>query len=158
MKNNRGVTLASLSVYIIVSIIVLASLTFLNINFMSKIADLSKKSEKTNEILKVESYIIKDAKSAGRILEFSPHYLRLDNGVEYTIKYRSNEKNSDGQTYETYELYRGDVLVSDGLSNIEFDYGSPSIATEENENTEWIVLNVLDKNLTGGLINIKVGK
>ena len=121
VRTNKGVTLTSLSIYIIVSVIILSSLSFLNINFMSQIADLSAKSEKTNELLKAQTFLISDIKAANGVLEFSDKYLKLDNGIEYFIRYRANEKRGE-QTYDVYELYRGDVLVTDKMANIEFDY------------------------------------
>lgn len=157
VRNNRGVTLTSLSVYIVVSVIVLASLTFLNINFMSQIADLSQKSEKTNELLKVQSYLINDIKSANRVLEFSDKYLRFDNGVEYTVKYRANEKRGE-QTYDVYELYRGDVLVTDEMANIAFEYDYSYNAIKQENDVEWIIIKVLDASLSGGDLFVRVGK
>ena len=104
VRNNKGVTLTSLSVYIVVSIVILASLSFLNINVMSQIADLSKESEKSNEALKVQAALITDIKAANRVLSFSDSELVLDNGVTYYIRYRANEKQGE-QTYSIYELY-----------------------------------------------------
>ena len=76
MKKQNGVTILSLSVYIIVSVVILATLSFLNINFMSRIADLTVKSEKGSEVLKVQAFVIADLISANRVLEFSNKYLR----------------------------------------------------------------------------------
>lgn len=153
MKNNSGVTMLSLSVYIIVSVIVLATLSFLNINFMSQIADLTVKSEKSNEILKAQSFLLSDLKSANRVLEFSDKYLRIDNGIEYTVKYRSNERQEE-QTFDIYELYRNNVLVSDELSNVSFGY-------DNDDNQEIVILKLYytkDNNVYGSDYYVKVGK
>lgn len=157
VRNNKGVTLTSLSIYIVVSVIVLASLAFLNINFMSQIAELSMKSEKTNELLKVQTYLINDIKAANKVLEFSDKYLKFDNGVEYKIKYRANRNEGENQTYDVYELYRGDVLVTEKMANIAFEYDY-KYNEDEQKNEEWIVLKILDEGLSGGDIFIKVGK
>lgn len=157
MRNEKGVTLASLAIYIIVSIVVLASLAFLNVNLISQIASLSRSSEKTNELLRAEAYLIKDIKNANRVLEFSDRYLRLDNDVEYTIRYRSNEKQSD-QTYDVYELYRGDILVTDKMSNIAFDYGITYGLPGQDAKEEWVVVKIYDSDFIGEDIHIKVGK
>ena len=157
VRNNKGVTLASLSVYIIVSIVVLSSLTFLNINYMSQIAELSTKSQLSNELLKAKSYLINDVKSANRVLQYSEKYLKLDNGVEYTVKYRANEKQGE-QTYDVYELYKGNVLITDKMANLSFDYkNSYNEMTKEIE-TEWVIVNMIDANLEGGKMYLKVGK
>lgn len=153
MKKQNGVTVLSLSVYIIVSVVILATLSFLNINFMSRIADLTVKSEKGSEVLKVQAFVIADLKSANRVLEFSNKYLRLDNGTEYLIKYRANEKEEE-QTYNIYELYRNNVLVTDELSNIEFGF-------DNSLGQEVITMKLYytkDDNVYGSDYSIKVGR
>lgn len=162
MFNNRGVTLTSLSIYIVVSVIVFSSLTFLNINFMSQIADLSIKSEKTNEVLKVECFILNDIKSANSILEYSDKYLKFDNGVEYTVKYRANKNtgSGDSQSYDIYELYRNDVLITDKMATISFDRDVKYDAS--NKLVAEIVIMTLyyeqEGNLYGNTQYVKVGK
>ena len=153
VRNNKGVTLTSLSVYIVVSIVILASLSFLNINVMSQIADLSKESEKSNEALKVQAALITDIKAANRVLSFSDSELVLDNGVTYYIRYRANEKQGE-QTYSIYELYRDDVLITDEMTNLSFGFGQKKNGTEQ---TEWVKITMLDSSYSGGDIYVKVG-
>ena len=155
VRNNKGVTLTSLSVYIVVSIIILASLSFLNINVMSQIADLSAESEKSNEVLKAQASLITDIKSANRVLSFSENELVLDNGVTYYIKYRANEKQTGSQTYSVYELYRDDVLITDEMTNLSFGFGQKKDGVEQ---TEWVKITMLDSSFTGGDIYVKVGR
>ena len=155
VRNNKGVTLTSLSVYIVVSIIILASLSFLNINVMSQIADLSAESEKSNEVLKAQASLITDIKSANRVLSFSENELVLDNGVTYYIKYRANEKQTESQTYSVYELYRDDVLITDKMTNLSFGFGQKKDGVEQ---TEWVKITMLDSSFTGGDIYVKVGR
>lgn len=122
MRGQKGVTLTTLTIYIIVSTILLGTLAFININFMSELGELTKQSKITNEMTKFYSFFIEDVKTANKVLEFSENTLRFDNGVQYTIKYRSNEKNENNQTYNIYEVYRGNALITDKLSGIFFDY------------------------------------
>lgn len=122
MRGQKGVTLTTLTIYIIVSTILLGTLAFLNANFMSELGELTKRSKLTNEMTKVYSYFIDDVKSANGILEYSENFIKFNNGVQYTIKYRSNAKVEDGQTYDIYEVYRGNNLITDELSGAFFDY------------------------------------
>lgn len=154
VRNNKGVTLTSLSVYIIVSIVILTSLTFLNVNFMSQIADLSQKSERTNEILKAEASLINDLKAAKRVMNFSETEILLDTGVRYTIKYRANEKQGD-QTFSVYELYRDNVLITGEMANLSFGFGHTKEGTDS---VEWIKVTMLDASYEGGDTYIKVGR
>ena len=156
--NKKGVTLTSLSVYVVVSVIVLASLTFLNINYMSQIADLSKRSEDINEVLKVKSMMISDIKSAREIKQYSKDYLLLDNGVEYRIKYRANEEKETNQTYDIYELYRNDVLITDKMSNLSFEYQQQYDDYLQENVEKWVIINLVDLDYEGGEFFVRVGR
>lgn len=158
VRNKKGVTLTSLSVYVVVSVIVLSSLTFLNINYMSQIADLSKKSDDINELLKVKSMMITDIKSAHEIKQYSRDYLLLDNGVEYRIKYRANEELETNQTYDIYELYRNDVLVTDKMSNLSFEYQQENDNYLEYDVEKWVIINMVDTDFEGGELFVRVGR
>lgn len=155
VRNNKGVTLTSLSVYIVVSIVILASLSFLNINVMSQIADLSQESEKSNEVLKAQASLITDIKAANRVLSFSENELVLDNGVTYYIKYRANEKQTGTQSYSVYELYRDDVLITDEMTNLSFGFGQKKDGVEQ---TEWVKITMMDSSFAGGDIYVRVGR
>lgn len=156
--NKKGVTLTSLSVYVVVSVVVLASLTFLNINYMSQIADLSKRSEDINEVLKVKSMMISDIKSAREIKQYSKDYLLLDNGVEYRIKYRANEEKETNQTYDIYELYRNDVLITDKMSNLSFEYQQQYDDYLQENVEKWVIINLVDLDYEGGEFFVRVGR
>ena len=158
IRNKKGVTLTSLSVYVVVSAIILTSLTFLNINYMSQIADLSQKSSDINEVLKVKSMMIADIKSARQIKEFSRDYLLLDNGVEYRIKYRANEKKDTNQTYDIYELYRNNVLITDKMSNLSFGYEQANDDYLSDNVQKWVIINMVDADYEGGEMYVMVGR
>ena len=122
IKSQKGVTLTTLTIYIIVSTILLGTLAFININFMSELGDLTKQAKLVNEMTKFYSFFVNDVKSAGKVLEYSDSYVRFDNDVQYTVKYRANQKNVANQTYDVYEVYRGDALITDKLSGVFFEY------------------------------------
>ena len=158
VRNKKGVTLSSLSVYVVVSVVVLASLTFLNVNYMSQIAELSKKSENINDLLKVKSMMITDIKAAREIKQFSRDYLLLDNGVEYRIRYRANEAKETNQTYDIYELYRNDILVADKMTNLSFEYEQAYDDYLQSNVERWVIINMVDSDYEGGELYVRVGK
>lgn len=164
MNNKKGVTLASLSIYIIVSIVVLSTLTFININFMSEIAELSAKSEYANETMSAISSLVKDIKSANRVLDYSDKHLVFDNGVKYSIKYRANSKatrNASGeieQTYDVYELSRNDVIVTDKLTDISFGYEEKYDEYLQENFITWVTIKIADANMKQDEIYVRVGK
>ena len=122
MRSEKGVTLATLTIYIIVSTVLLGTLAFINVNYMSELGELTTKSKIINEITKFYSFFVEDVKTASNVLDYSESHIKFDNGVQYSIKYRSNNKNEENQTYNVYEVYRGDVLITDKFSGAFFDY------------------------------------
>lgn len=122
MKGQRGVTLTSLTIYIIVSAILLGTLAFININFMSELGELTNSSKYTNEMTKFYSYFIKDVKTAKRVLSFSDNTIKFDNGIQYEIRYRSNNEADENQTYNIYEIYRNNILITDKFSGVFLNY------------------------------------
>lgn len=121
MKDNKGVTLASLTVYIIVLIISLVVLTFVSANFTSQISDVIDKGKISNEFIKLESFIISDLKSSKNIVEYSDDFVRFDNDIRYSIKYLDTASGKDKQVRQ-YEIYRNGVLISENLLDAKFDY------------------------------------
>lgn len=124
MRGQKGVTLTSLTIYIIVSTILLGTLAFINVNFMSELGELTKKSKYTNEMTKFYSYFIKDIKSSKKVLEYSDNSIKLDNGVKYEIKYRANKQSEEKQEYDVYEVYRDNILITDKLSGVILEYNN----------------------------------
>lgn len=124
MRKQDGVTLTTLTIYIIVATIFLGTLAFININFMSELGELTKRSKVINEMTKFYSFFVEDVKSAGRVLEFSENYIKFDNGVQYSVAYRANEESMNAQGYDVYEIYRGEALITDKISGVFFDYNN----------------------------------
>lgn len=118
MKNKRGVTIASLTIYVVVLTVILVILTFVSGNYTSQISEITNRGRISNEYIKFYSFIISDLKSANTIVEYSEDFVRFDNDVKYTIKYISNRATEKVQ----YEIYRNDVLVTENMLDAFFDY------------------------------------
>lgn len=124
MKNNKGVTLSSLTIYVIVLIVILVVLTFVSANFTSQISDVTARGNISNESLKLYSFLISDLKSANAVVEYADDFVRLDNDVKYSIKYISNRATEKMQ----YEIYRNDVLISENILDANFNYDNTADA------------------------------
>ena len=111
MKNEKGVTLVSLTIYVIVAGIVIVLLSFLNANFFSRIADLTNRTNVTNEYSKFCSAFIRDLKSSDSVLEYNQNELRLSNGVVYEIRKQTTNSNGD----ETYAIYKDSIKVCENI-------------------------------------------
>ncbi|MBO5179705.1 MAG: hypothetical protein J6B87_05110 [Clostridia bacterium] len=111
MKTNKGISLVSLSVYVIVAAIIVGILTFMNANFFSKISDLTDETEIINEHLKFISVFLKDAKNSDKVSEYSATKLKLSDSVNYEIKIIEDESENK------YAIYRNDVKICEGITN-----------------------------------------
>lgn len=122
MKNKKGVTLASLTVYVIVLVIILIAMTFISANYTSQISEVTAKGRISNEYTKFYSFLISDIKSANTVIEYADEYIRLDNDVKYSIKYKyvNDEENQKRQ----YEIYRNDIKISENILDANFDYNN----------------------------------
>lgn len=121
MKNNKGVTLASLTVYIIVLAIVLILLTFISANFTARLAETASRGKVSNECIKLYSFLLDDVKASNQVVEYSDDFVRFDNDVRYSIKYLYTLDSKERQTKQ-YEVYRNNVLIAENLLDVGFDY------------------------------------
>lgn len=112
-SNKKGVTMASLTIYIIVATIVVGILAFLNANFFANISDLTKKSNIVGDYLDFKSSFIKDIKSENNltIVDFNDNMIRLSNNIQY--EFRIIE--SDNQEGDKYAIYRNDVQIAKNI-------------------------------------------
>ena len=110
--NKRGITLASLTIYVVVATIVVGVLSFLNAQFFKNINELNQESQIVSEDLNFKAFLISDIKrsKSAEVSEFNSRLFRLSNDVKYEI--RALEE-SNGQ--KRYAVYRNDVQVAKGI-------------------------------------------
>ena len=112
--NNRGITLASLTIYVVVATIVVGILAFLNAQFFSNITELTNESSIASENLKLKASLVRDLKSRDvNVLEYSNWGFRLSNNVKYEIRY--NEKD------DNYAVFRNNVKICSSIYATEVD-------------------------------------
>lgn len=145
MKSNKGVSLISLSLYVVVATIVVGILTFMNANFFSKVSEASSKTELMNEYAKFISVFLKDVKNSERVIEYTDTKIKFSNNVAYEIKAMKDE-NGD---VEEYAIYRDSVKVCDGIHDsaakippiFDYDYFENTVAVTlsfSNDDYEWL--------------------
>lgn len=113
MKNNKGVTVVSLTIYIVTLVVILLILTFITSNFTSQVEGVVEKGKLTNQYIRLYGFIVPDIKNANVVTDYTDTYVKFDNGVEYTIKQKANN---------TIDIYRNDARVVQGLLDASFDY------------------------------------
>lgn len=146
MNKKGGVTLISLTVYVILLIVILVIFTFISANYTSQITEVVNKGKVSNEYIKIYSFLVTDLKSANRVVEYSEDFVRFDNDIIYTVKYLSNRANETIQ----YELYRNDVLIGENILDAKFDY--------ENGNLDFNLKYLYGKTMLEKSQSFKVGK
>jgi hypothetical protein len=108
----KGVTLVSLTIYVIAAVMVIGALAFINVNFMERTGELSKRTNIINEYAEFCSFFIEDVKSNSTILDYTSKELRFPNGRKYTIK----------AVGDHFELYMDSIKICEDLIDASFDY------------------------------------
>lgn len=107
MKSEKGVTLASLAIYIVLIFIVLAILATVTSNFQSSIKEINQEGTEIAEINKFNMYFLQEVKKQGnKITSISDTEITFSTGKTYSfLNYAICliEKNSDG-TDKTIKL------------------------------------------------------
>lgn len=125
MKNQKGVTLASLTIYVIVAAIVMVMLAFLNANFFSRITELTNQTNVTNEYSKFCSSFVRDAKGSDSVVEYTQNQIIFSNGSTYEIRIL------DG-TDDTYAIYKDSIKVCENIKGKYVNLSSDDPSEEEN--------------------------
>ncbi len=106
--NKKGVTLSSLTIYVIVATVVIGVLAFLNAQFFSNINELTQESNIASKDLNFKSAFIRDIKSDVIVTDYSSNRINLSNGVSYEVRKLDTDK-------EGYAVFRNDVKIADSI-------------------------------------------
>lgn len=86
MKSQNGITLISLTVYVIGIVLIVSIMAVLTTNFYSNIENANINIEPYTEYTKFNSYFSEEInKSNIKILDCAENYIVFDNGVQYTF-------------------------------------------------------------------------
>ena len=79
LLNNKGITITSLTIYVIVATVIVLILVFLNANFFSNINDLTAKANIVSEGLDFKSALIRDLKSENdlKVTDYNNNMIRM---------------------------------------------------------------------------------
>lgn len=111
MKSQKGITLVSLTVYIIVMIIVVAMVTVISSYFYTDIKSVGKNINPLTEYTKFNSFFTEEVNHPNiKILECETNYIVFDNGVQYTF------------IPENQGIYRNRVKIAKEVESCTFEY------------------------------------
>ena len=121
MKSEKGITLTSIIVYIIIMLVVISIVSVITSFFYNNVEDVGSQVDPSKEFTRFNSFFIDDINKSNSGVE------RCDENGKYIIL-------SDGTqyTFENNSIYRGKVKISEGIESVEFE-------TETNENEKEVV-------------------
>ena len=117
MKSEKGVTLTSLIVYIIIMLVVISIVSVITSFFYNNVEEVGKQNDPSQEFTRFNSFFIDDINKTNRTVKEcseTGEYIVLSDGTQYTFKNNS--------------IYRGKVKIAEGLANVKFES-----QTDENE-------------------------
>ena len=111
MKQQKGIALTSLIIYIIVLVTVLGVISIMTSFFYNSVDELGKNVEPSQEYTRFVSFFTKDINKQNAKIEECDgvgNYIVFSDGTQYTFK---DEK-----------IYRNKVLIGENISEIKFSY------------------------------------
>lgn len=111
MKSEKGITLISLTVYIIAMLVVLGILAVISRYFYANMSDVKENVEPYTEYTAFNSYFTDEINHEGiQVLECEKDHIVFSNGVQYTF------------IEENEGIYRDKVKICRGVKKCEFIY------------------------------------
>jgi len=141
LKNEKGITLATLIIYVILMTFIVSAIASITSSFYSNMNEFDKNSESAVDFSKFNMYFIRDIKRENvSIAKVGEDYIILSygediNGTESEIEKTMNVEYS----VQNNTLYRNKVKICDDVNNI-------NIVTNENNNTIKVNLTIGDYN------------
>lgn len=107
--NKKGITITTLTIYVIVATVIVGVLAFLNANFFSNIDDLTEKANIVSECMDFKSAFLRDIKSENdiKVTDYNNNMIRLSNNVKYEIRAMENSG-----TEKKFAIYRNDAQIA----------------------------------------------
>lgn len=111
MKSQKGVTLISLTIYVIVMTIVVAVMAMVSSYFFTNTSSLSGNMNSLTEYTKFNGFFTEEINKQNiKVLECKSNYVVFNNGVQYTYIPENNG------------IYKDKVKIADKVKNCEFLY------------------------------------
>lgn len=111
MKNQNGITMSGLVVYIVVTFIVIAILTTLTVNYRSTIKNMDEDSKYASDYSKFNLYFLEETTKKGNNIEEieDNNKIKFESGIEFNYSSESkviflNEDREEGEPKRTIKL------------------------------------------------------
>lgn len=154
MKSEKGITLTSLIIYVIVMLIVISVIALITTYFYNNVNKIGEKTDPAKEYTKFNSYFTEEVNKKGcKVIEckkssdLKNNYIIFDGGIQYT--YIFDEENQKGN------VYKDNVKICENIFDMYFE----NKIIDEAEGKEQIIVhyktekNTLDKTTKFTLVN-----
>lgn len=122
MKNEKGITLSSLVIYIIVMIMVIGVMTRVSLMFYNNTENLNDNTKDIIEFNNFNNYFVKEIKIANNKIDTIAEdgtYILFDTGNSFSLK--------------NNEIFYNDLEIAKNVKNINFKYYTNSEGIEEKD-------------------------
>lgn len=122
MKNEKGITLSSLVIYIIVMIMVIGVMTRVSLIFYNNTENLNDNTKDIIEFNNFNNYFVKEIKIANNKIDTIAEdgaYILFDTGNSFSLK--------------NNEIFYNDLEIAKNVKNINFKYYTNSEGIEEKD-------------------------
>lgn len=126
MEGNRGVTIASLTIYVIAMLIVIATIATITSFFYTNVNNLDTRSQNISEITKFNMYFLEETKKNGnKTMGVSDKQISFSSGNIYTFQDNS--------------IYLNNIRICENVKNVIF-----SIEKKENREIISVLITIGD--------------
>ena len=129
MKNQKGITLTLLVVYIIVATIIISVIAYMSSNFFSNVNIIKDQDKYAVEFNKFNMFFINDVKS-NKEATVEPTKITFENGAIYELK--------------GTDIYRNETIVASQVQSVNFTEGTYDVVNNDEP----------EANITKKLINV----
>lgn len=137
MKSERGITLTSLIIYVVITTIAVTAIASFSSFFISNMNEVKEQEKYAPEFNKFSMFFIGDVKN-NKTAEVTTNQVTFEDGTVY--QYRQSEK----------AVYRNSTKITEKVDSFSF-----SLTEEEVSSTNKQIINV--KMSIGGKVNLKSG-
>ena len=119
MKNQKGITLTALTVYVIVFMLVIGIVATLTSYFYNNVINFDETTKSYAEINKFNMYFLQDIKEKGVVIQ---NFIEEENGDKIGITlYNSNTYETNIYKFENNSIYRNGTLVCRNIKDVKFE-------------------------------------
>lgn len=113
MKNEKGITIISLIIYVIALTLVIAGISAMTSSFYKNIKEFDKTSESAVAFAKFNMYFINDIKSKDVVIDSVS-----SNEVQLSLKNKNGETENVKYSVQNGNLYRNKVKICDKVTKV----------------------------------------